>query len=146
MKAERSIAVNPRKRKWVFLCDVDEERQLGVALHGVLQVLVGDQGVVSPRVVIAVLHHDLLVDLQSIRKLVLEMLHADTGRNANGNEVILEEHLDLHRTGIRGARDLGQGAGLPVDRWCWRATVGVQGGLSTLLLRGPVWGRVHGHL
>lgn len=68
------------------------------------------------------------------------MLHAHAGWDANRNQVILEEHLDLHRAVRRRGRGLGNGAGLAVHGR--GATIGVGCGCWGTLLGYPLGGGI----
>lgn len=57
---------NTRIETSASLCNIDEEGQLGVPLHGILQILICIEIDIGPGGFVTVLHNNIILDLQPV--------------------------------------------------------------------------------
>ena len=104
MATVKSISIVRDKKIWNEMREKNtnlggnpnDQSNLGIALDRSVEILVARQIDHSTRGFIFVLHDDPLTDLQSIHEFFLELLQVDVTGDTDGNQIILERHLDLH--------------------------------------------------
>ena len=124
MATVKSISIVRDKKIWNEMREKNtnlggnpnDQSNLGIALDRSVEILVARQIDHSTRGFIFVLNDDPLTDLQSIHEFFLELLQVDVTGDTDGNQIILERHLDLHGA-TAGRGDLSDRAGLSVHRW-----------------------------